>query len=487
MNAWIEFLRVAGAAALLFAIGPYLAARGNVVHLFIRSVFFFELIGLILGSWRMAHPGIFAFITIVWLAAQTIFSRPHDWLYEGGVSPQGMLRLMTWIEERQWRRHWHRWSTWLQAIRIGPGVLLLGLMMVTALLGWLRFPLNNLRFFEGESYWRAISLQSMLLGQSWTPDGSVAFLAAVAHLAGVDGSAVIRWIGPLVTSGMVAAVAYGAWIWTGRMAPSWFAAALYLFYRGWIAPETSANSGKEELAALFWVIAAGVFRRSAIHAFASAGIAFMVYQGFPRAAVPAFLVYPFAIPLGLLVEWIGARVPEKPQFYAAMAATLLCCVLVFARPHSPVAEGPLQYESAARVASRIAKERPRNTFMIVAPTADLAMFQGHGWHLELSEFVVRSKDWSVESPAFRFPFDSAETFIFVEKEPLAEPAISPALAVDTSSYHYYTKVGRTSLQFQAARTMASYARSHPATSVYYEDDRLIVYRAESGPRNKSPG
>jgi len=124
--------------------------------------------------------------------------------------------------------------------------------------------------------------------------------------------------------------------------------------------------------------------------------------------------------------------------------------------------------------------------MIVAPTPDLAMFQGHGWHLELSEFVTRSRDWPVESPAFRFPFEPTETFIFVEKEPLAEPAISPAMAVDTSSYHYYTRMGRTSLQFQAARTMALYARTHPATSVYYEDDRLIVYRAESGPLSQSP-
>ena len=485
MDAWLEFFRVAGASALLFVIGPCLAARGDVVHIFIRSVFFFELMGLILGSWRLAHPGLLAFVTIVWLATLAIFSRPHNWLYEGGVSPQGVLRVMIWIEERQWREQWRRWLIRLQAIQISLGVVLLGIITTTVLLAWLRFPLANFRFFEGESYWRAISLQAMLLGQVWMPDGSVAFLAPVAHLAGVDGTAVIRWIAPLVATGMAVAVAYCAWCWTGRIAPAWFAAMLYLVYCGWIELDPLVNSGKGELAALFWVIAAGVFRRSVIHAIASVGIAFMIYQGFPRAAVPAFLVYPLAIPLGLVVEWIGTRLPVKIQSYGAMAATVLCCVAVYVRPYAPVAEGPLQYESAARVASRIARERPRNTYMIVAPTPDLAMFYGHGWHLELSEFVTKSRDWQMESPGFRFPFESAEIFVFVEKEPLAEPAISPALAADTSAYHYYTRAGRASLQFQAGRTMATYSRSHPTASVFYEDDRLIVYLAQSGPSPKS--
>ena len=160
-----------------------------------------------------------------------------------------------------------------------------------------------------------------------------------------------------------------------------------------------------------------------------------------------------------------------------MAATVACCVVAFARTHAaPESEGPLQYESAARVARRIAKERPRNTYTIVAPTPDLAMFYGHGWHLELSAFVTQSREWQVERPGFRFPFEAPETFVFVEKEPLAQPAIGPAMASDTPSYHYYTRAGRTSLQFQAARTMAAYARSHPGASAYYEDDRLIVYR-----------
>ena len=476
MDAWIEFLRVAAASVFLFVAGPYWAARGNAVHVFVRAVFFFELTGLILGSWRMAHPGAFAFVTIVWLAAQAIFRRQHDWLYDGGVSPQALLHVMTWIEERRWQGLWQRWSGRLNGMHVGFGAVLLGMMTLTSLMAWLRFPLSNLRFSHGEFYWQAISLQTMMLGQNWMPDGSVAFLAPVGHLAGVDGSAVIRWIHPLASAGLAAAIAYCAWCWTGRTTPAWLAAAIYLLYRGF-AEGSFAGSGKGELAALFWVIGAATFRASVFHGVASAVIALMIFQGFPSAAVPAFLVYPVAIPVGLGLEWIGSRLPVRMQTYAALATTVLICTVAYSRPYAAASEGPLQYESAARVASRIARERPRNSYMIVAPTSDLAMFLGHGWHLELSEFAAQSRDWPVDDPAFRFPFETAETFIFVEKEPLAQPAISAAMAVDTTAYHYYTKAGRTSLQFQIARTMASYARSHPTASVYYEDDRLIVYRA----------
>ena len=68
--------------------------------------------------------------------------------------------------------------------------------------------------------------------------------------------------------------------------------------------------------------------------------------------------------------------------------------------------------------------------------------------------------------------------MFVEKEPLGQPTFSPASTFDTNSYYYYTRLGRTSLQFQAARIMASYARSHPDCSIYYEDDVIMVYRFE---------
>jgi|SRR6188768_3395648 hypothetical protein len=55
----------------------------------------------------------------------------------------------------------------------------------------------------------------------------------------------------------------------------------------------------------------------------------------------------------------------------------------------------------------------------------------------------------------------------------------PHAYAGTTPYYYTTRQGRASLEFRAARIMASYVGTHRDARVYYEDDDLIIYQLQA--------
>ena len=127
------------------------------------------------------------------------------------------------------------------------------------------------------------------------------------------------------------------------------------------------------------------------------------------------------------------------------------------------------------MAAKIAREFPRNRWVLVSPVHEAAYSYGRGWHVEVADFVAKFTTAEVASPQFRFPYAVANVFVFVEKRPLPQVAKSALPGSPGSSFFYSTQSGRASLEFQTARLMAAYSSSHPNAHVFFEDDDLIIY------------
>jgi hypothetical protein len=94
----------------------------------------------------------------------------------------------------------------------------------------------------------------------------------------------------------------------------------------------------------------------------------------------------------------------------------------------------------------------------------------------LAAFVDRFTPEQAARPEFRFPYEAADIFVFVEKTPLPQAARQFASDPGPAPYYYSTAQGRAAMAFRAARLMAAYVQAHPRASVYYQDANLAVYR-----------
>ena len=140
-----------------------------------------------------------------------------------------------------------------------------------------------------------------------------------------------------------------------------------------------------------------------------------------------------------------------------------------------------QYEAAARVAHRIAREFRTNDWIVISPGLEVAQTYGRGWHVELADFVNTHSDGQVGQPDFRFAYSAESIFVFVEKKVLDQPAFSFAHDAGAAPYYYNTRLGRASLEFRAARLMTAYAAAHRNVTTYYQDENVIVYRIAQPP------
>ena len=210
------------------------------------------------------------------------------------------------------------------------------------------------------------------------------------------------------------------------------------------------------------------------------------------AAATAFMIAPTQwIPMlacGLLILSLlfsACSGPRLHRWVAAPLATALILVVVLVwlaqRPPARV----VQYESAARISTKIGDEFHRNEWLVVSPFQELAFTYGQGWHSELSEFVSEFTPSQVSRPTFSFPYDSPHVFFFVERRPLlaGSPSLrrtaiwryAPAESRDKAAFFYGDPQGRASLEYRAAELLNAYAQSHKNLSLFYEDDDLVVY------------
>jgi hypothetical protein len=145
-------------------------------------------------------------------------------------------------------------------------------------------------------------------------------------------------------------------------------------------------------------------------------------------------------------------------------------------------DGP-QYNAVARAVTRIRQETPRNTWLIVSPVQEVALTFGHGWHMELSEFIKKFDPDQVRRREFAFPFAVQVTIIIVEKQPLASRMMRANLSGFGPSFDplvapYLLRSQRDAMQFRAARIVEAYQSSHLGVDVLEEDANIVVYRVQ---------
>ena len=169
---------------------------------------------------------------------------------------------------------------------------------------------------------------------------------------------------------------------------------------------------------------------------------------------------------------------------ASVSTASIAVVLAFALSINfllppPVTPLYLEPEISAREALTLNGRFAAKQWVLVAPVEQLAETYGSAWYVDLAEFVAEYRD-RVQQPQFRFPFEVADLLVFVEKQPFqtfpTEPAaIASSAALDPVYVNYRLQAGRSSLQFQALKLCETYRRSHPDTSIDYEDATLRVY------------
>jgi hypothetical protein len=194
--------------------------------------------------------------------------------------------------------------------------------------------------------------------------------------------------------------------------------------------------------------------------------------------VPLLLPLAAALGLGCFLALAESRLTAL-MGEAAQSVLLIVSLIIaifWFRPH-PLATQYLEYEEAARETQEIAYRFPLQSWVIAAPTEQLAETLGLGWHEDLAEFVEKYQS-QASSPRFRFP--DTDLFVYVEKRPFqifaTEPASVPMqVLADTTYRNYRSPAGRASLESAALQLCESYRQSHSDADVFFEDEDLRIY------------
>jgi hypothetical protein len=476
----LDLLRVMGAFALVFIVAPYFARRRRgddpwlcLAECLAGTVLFAEITGLVLGrfgfclfgSVTVAYVGFIAFLFL--------------------ASGKGRLR----AAQQWWRRRWYRLLNRLERgqrsthrpaavqdrrlfsmpLRRAMLVVVLGTCVTAA---W--YPLANVRFQDIESYSRALSLEILVRGQAWEPDGTVAFLTPVLFVSGLHGDTVVRYSNVALVLVLVLAAGYAVSRHTrsetAAVVAMCMVALIVLGERG--TPEMSSA----EMAAIFWLLALAFLGRSRWYCSMSAALGLLISLTPDVRSVLLLSATTGVIAVARLLRGVTRRTVQIPGI-----VVLLLFGWIHSRPVTLAsADGPIQYESAARVLKRIVSEYQPNDWLIVSPVHEIPMLYGRGWHVELMDFTKNFTLEQVSRPDFRFPYAPKDIFVFVEKVPLQIPTsvrgrLSSMKELDISVLTYQSLLGRAAVEFQAGRLMAAYAASHPAAAIFHEDSQLLVY------------
>lgn len=481
MLSWFELIRLLAAFGLVFLALPYAAQfarrRRGAGHLelavtgFVQATFFVQTSGMILGDWRLYLPGAAVVSFSLFLGGVALFAARRRGPLTGAVPSRRILygKLLAWLDRRGESK---AAAGWLKAGRRQLGVpLVAALLMVTAAVSLrsVEFALHHVRMERIESYARAISMQALMRGEAWDHDASIVLAAPLSMISGLPADAVIRLSGALVTSLLVLATAWSALNLLGRGGAA-LAAATILAGTMIATHLTPAEPGAAEWAAIFLVLAIGLLRNHGGAAVLSLLTGLLIHQGI---GVQAWLAV-MSITAASLAAPAAHRVPALRPLLPALSALLVVAAALGISPKPAAA--PLQYDAAARTAHRIAAEFRTNDWLVISPGFEVAQTYGRGWHAELADFVNAQTEEQLRNPAYRLPYATGSIFVFVEKRVLDQPMFSFSQNGDRASYYYGTRLGRASLEFRAARLMAAYRASHRDTSIYYEDDDIVVYR-----------
>jgi hypothetical protein len=342
-----------------------------------------------------------------------------------------------------------------------------------------RIPLQQAHFDHEPTYIRTVSLATLTQGQSWKADGSVALLAPLVSISGLNAASVIRFSGPIFVAVFLLLIAFCMWqIWR-----HWIATLITaLFFIGlFLSPATAKwDLLPESIAMVYWVAASAIWHNSGKYALLAAVTALMIAPGQWLGA----LMFGLVVAAGF---WNNARLSRR--VFAPLASLLLwSVVLQWHRDKAP--RTIFQYESAARTCEAIGREFHHNEWLVISPFQELVCTYGQGWHVELTDFVSKFTPDQVSRANFQFPYRTPHVFIFVERRPLPVGAYAarlgawryaPAESDEWSSFLYSDPLGRASLEYRAAELLNAYAHSHKDLSLFYEDDDLVVYHLAPTP------
>jgi hypothetical protein len=450
---------------------------------FVRASLFADVTALLLGSVRLCLPGSVA-------AAYMLFL--FTLLFRSGIfrpvrNPQWLrarLHSLVVLADRLPAARWRFESLRLRAangVRIGAAIparlRYISLFSAFVALAACFYPLDDMRLLNADTYSRALALQQVTLGQPAPLDGSVSLLAPVVFLSACDGATVVRFAGPFFAA-ILAATAFLAVFRITASSPAGLTAAGLV--TGLAAFLNAGQLQAGGMSAIFWLLGVLLWRASRMDAIWSVALALLIDPIPGRDAI----LYA-AAPVGIALLALSSRTllrcfetVHAPVAFAAIAC-LLCVSLQSAGP-----DGPYEYETAARTVSRIVREFPQNTWLVVAPVQELAFTYGRGWHMQLSEFVSKYSVDEVRQPGFHFGFPVRDTFVFVEKRPLVSRTVGSSLSAlgsrfDPAMVPYQLRLSRASMEFEAGRLMAAYRSYHLDVRVFFEDDDLIVYQIPS--------
>ena len=457
MLATLDLLRLFAAFAVIFAVIPYFVFQRQLARGFVHAAFFLQVAAMVLGDWKIFLPGAALALYVLWCAAASWMVRrrqPH-------VRPsRAIARLIHYLEHRPAVVE----PRLAALVRLASSPVAAALLVIAAAFAlrasW--FALHAVRLLRLESYSRAISLHTLMRGDLWDHDASVALLAPLSWLSGLKPDEAIRFSGALVAALMIAAVAFaGRWR-LGSESGAVASAALFAGLMMALGLTPSEPTGAE-WSTVFVILAAAFAGQAWGSAAISMLTAVLIYGGLS----PVLLLAAMALAIASLLPAVTARVP-------ALTALAVLVIAIAVPPGGQVTEH--QYESAARTAHRIANEFRTNDWIVISPGLEVAQTYGRGWHVELADFVNTHSERQVADPDFHFAYSAESVFVFVEKRVLDQPAFSFAHDPGAAPYYYNTRLGRASLEFRAARLMAAYTAAHRNVATYYEDEDLIVYR-----------
>jgi hypothetical protein len=488
----LEMFRVTMGFLVVFGVVPWLVILnsprkdGLIAHCaaFMQASLFAEITSLALGSMHLCLPGSLA-------AAYTLFL--FSLMFRSGRLPpfwdpnwlSGQLHHLVvfvdrlpsalWCFEFKGASHGN-WRKRIDSAALGCFKNTWLFPASVALLASF-YPLHNVRLLTADTYSRALSLERLTFGQPSALDGSVTLLAPVVFLSGCDGATVVRFTAPLFAA-LLALTAFAVVfrLTESRLAGSTSAALVAALAAFLDAGQLSASG----LASIFWLLGVVLWRASRLDAMWSVALALLIAP-IPRRDTILLVAIPPGI--ALLARSSRSMLRCLEAMHAPLALAAIAC-LIYLPLKLGDEEGPYEYETAARAVSRIARELPQNTWLVIAPVQELVFTYGHGWHMQLSEFVSKYTVDQVGQPGFHFEFPVADTFLFVEKEPLVSRAVASGLSAlgprfDPAMVPYQVRLSRASIEFEAGRLLAAYRSRHPEVKVFVEDTNLVVYRIPS--------
>ncbi len=482
MQIWIDLLRVAIPMGLVFGLLPALVGRCGhkspppwhelLVSGLLRSALFVELSALFMGKWQLYRPGMVFALYAGWIISTAVLSSRKFWLYNRdsdgpGYGMELRQRLLLQIERSGSFGGMFKWKP-----AISRGYLFLGLLMSGAFLHFLWNPLHNFRFLTTLGYSQTLSLGALVNGAPWNRDGSIALLAPIVVASGLDPATVLRLSVPLIYGLILCAIAlctisYSKSPWAAFLAVTLF----WLYTRGPGLDAATAADGTL-WACLFLLLASVVGPKSLGYAYCGMLLAWLSAPSFPE-------LFPVAIGCVFVALVLNRYLVLTPLLVrkAGIAILVLASATTMTGPlRSYPLDGPLQYESSARAAAKIAREFSKNQWLIVSPMHEVAYSYGRGWHTELPQFLEEFPIAKVADKAFHFPYEVRDVFVFIEKKPLAQASNLAIPGNSLNSYYYSTNPGRASMEFRTAELIAAYAATHENISVYLQDQYVMVYR-----------